>query len=186
MVAFWKTVKVRRGGGGGGGGGGECGGGSSGSFPKGSARPFPNPRTFASDPSCPPGVTWPELFAPKELMCVSSPTSSLDGGHGGGGGGGGGGGDEVKNTKKKIGKGNQEGGGGGGNGGSHGDDDVGDRDDDDGDDDDDAWKGREAAAVEVRAVWEDVDPVKNAKCLPSLAIGRIKSLPKYDVCFQGF
>jgi hypothetical protein len=40
--------------------------------------------------------------------------------------------------------------------------------------------------VEVRAVWEDVDAEKNAKCLPSLCINRIKSLPPYNVCFQGF
>lgn len=162
MVAFWKTVEVRRGGEGGGerGGGergGEDGGGSSGSFPKGSARPFPNPRTFASDPSCPPGVTWPALFDPEELSFDDV--------------------DDENSTKKKKNMRREKGnGGGGGDGGGGGGDD----------DDDDAWLGHEAAAVEVGAVWEDVDAEKNAKCLPSLSIARIKSLPPYSVCFQGF
>lgn len=145
MVAFWRTVKVRGAGGG---------SGLSGSFPKGSSRPFPNPKTFASDPSCPPGVTWPTLFNPMEL--------SLDD-------------DDEKKTKVKKTREKGKRGGGGGGGGSDGDD-V----------DDDAWVGREAAAVEVGAVWEDVDFEKNAKCLPSLSIARIKSLPPYSVCFQGF
>jgi len=168
MVAFWTTVKVRRGdsGVGGSGGGEESGSGCSGSFPKGSARPFPNPQTFAADAACPPGVTWPALFHPRELPFSSAalpPPPKLDGkkhrtwekGNGGGGGGS----TDVGSS-------------GGGSDGGDGDDDR-------------RW-GREAVATEVSAVWEDVDAEKNARCMPSLAIARIRSLPPYNVCFQGF
>ena len=53
MIAFWRDVETR-----------GSAGGEKGSFPKGSARPFPDPRAYADEPGCPPDTSWPELFHP--------------------------------------------------------------------------------------------------------------------------
>ena len=133
MVAFWTSVKVRRG------------DGEGGWFPKGSARPFPNPSTFAADPECPVGITWPGLFHPRALPSAMGRRGRESERSSGCAGGGFSAGDDVE------------------------------------------MEGvREAAALEVGAVWEDVDEKTNASCFPSLAIARIRSLPPYNVCFQGF
>jgi hypothetical protein len=59
MIAFWDTVEIR----------GSVtrsmsgsGKESVGSFPKGSARPFPDPEKFTSDPSLAKGISWPTKF----------------------------------------------------------------------------------------------------------------------------
>ena len=53
MIAFWRDVETR-----------GSAGGEKGSFPKGSARPFPDPRAYADEPGCPPDTSWPEMFHP--------------------------------------------------------------------------------------------------------------------------
>lgn len=113
MIAFWRDVETR-----------GSAGGDAGSFPKGSARPFPNPRAYADEPGCPPGTSWPDLFHPDGLGALET------------------------------------------------------------EDDDEGWRRREVVATPVGAVWEDVDREKNEACMPSLAVDKIRSLPKYDACFM--
>jgi len=126
-------------------------------FPQGSARPFPDPDTYAARPDAPPGVTWPSLFHPRELQLAAVADASAAGAAGAGAGAGAGAAD-------------------GAGAGAAEDDDPSSS----------TWLGREAAAVAVGAVWEDVDEARNSKCMPSLAIHRIRSLPPYHTCFQGF
>ena len=85
MVAFWDEMKARPGG---------DGSDPRASFPKGSARPFPDPKLYLGDRSRPKGIDWPELFHAMHLTSmpdVVAEAATGDGDEGGTAGGGGGG-----------------------------------------------------------------------------------------------
>lgn len=85
MVAFWDEFAARPGG---------DGSDPRASFPKGSARPFPDPKLYLGDRSRPKGIDWPELFHAMHLTSmpdVVAEAATGDGDEGGTAGGGGGG-----------------------------------------------------------------------------------------------
>lgn len=100
MVAFWADATFR------------CKPGGDGSdprasFPKGSARPFPDPKLYLGDRSRPKGIDWPELFHAMHLTSMPDVVAEVhatrddeEGGAGGGtAGGGGGGGGKPERTR---------------------------------------------------------------------------------------
>ena len=89
MVAFWDEFAARPGG---------DGSDPRASFPKGSGRPFPDPKLYLGDRSRPKGIDWPEMFhamhltSMPDVVAEAAATRDDDDDEGGGGGGGGGGG----------------------------------------------------------------------------------------------
>ena len=47
------------------------------SFPKGSARPFPDPKLYLGDRSRPKGIDWPELFHAMHLTSMRTSSRRL-------------------------------------------------------------------------------------------------------------
>ena len=90
MVAFWDEFAARPGG---------DGSDPRASFPKGSGRPFPDPKLYLGDRSRPKGIDWPEMFhamhltSMPDVVAEAAGTRDDDDDEGGGGAGAGGGGE---------------------------------------------------------------------------------------------
>ena len=96
MVAFWDEFAARPGG---------DGSDPRASFPKGSGRPFPDPKLYLGDRSRPKGIDWPEMFhamhltSMPDVVAEAAGTRDDDDDEGGGGGGGRGGGAGSRNGR---------------------------------------------------------------------------------------